>query len=298
MIMQLLFLGTACMQPTKERGHPAVLLVYNGEGILFDCGENTQRQLKIAGVTPSKINKILVSHWHGDHVLGIPGLIQTMGSSEYNQKLQLFGPKDTKTYMGHMMAAFFSKSSIDFEVNEINKRIFYENEDFKLEALELTHGIPTLGYSFIEKDKRNINLSYVRSLGIPDGPLLGKLQNGKQIEWKGKQILPDDATILKKGRKVTYICDTSMCNNAVELAKDADILICESSYESKLKNKAEEYMHLTAKEAAEIATMANVKKLILTHFSARYKTVSDIEEEAKAIFPETRCAFDFMKVKL
>jgi len=297
-MIEIIFLGTSCMQPTKERNHPGVLLTYEGENILFDCGEGIQRQMKIAGIKPAKITKLLITHWHGDHVLGIPGLMQTMGASEYEKKLHIYGPEGTKEYIKNMMKAFVSEGTIDFEVHEVKERIIFENDMFILECLPLQHATKTVGYSFIEKDKRRINTSYVKKLGIPDGPLLGKLQNGKDIEWKGKKISADDATIIVKGKKVSYVLDTMICNNAVELAKDADLLICEASYTKAMRDKAEEYKHLTGEEAATIANRANVKELYLTHFSQRYKNTDEIEENAKDVFPNVKCAKDFMKVKL
>ena len=297
--MQIVFLGTAAMVPNKERAHSCVFFSYNGEGLLFDCGENAQRQLKIAGIPPTKVDKILISHWHGDHVLGLPGLIQTLGGSEYEKTLKIYGPKGTKGFMKNMFKAFiFDKSLINLEINEIKKERFFENKDYILEALPLEHSIASLGYSLTEKDRRKINLGYIRALGIPDGPLLGKLQQGQSIVFKGKEITPSEATQVVKGKKITYIADTVPCANAVKLAKDADLLIIEATYASDLEDRAEEYGHLTAKQAATIATQANVKKLVLTHFSNRYKTTHELEEEAKNQFREVVAAKDFMKIKL
>ena len=296
--MQLTFLGTSAMVPTKERNHSAVLISYSTEGILIDCGEGTQRQLKIAGIKPSKVTKILISHWHGDHVLGIPGLIQTLAKNEYDKVLEIYGPKGTNERMKNMFRAFSFEDKIETRIHEITKKKFFEGKDFFLEALPLEHSITTLGFSFIEKDKRRIRVDVVRKLGIPDGPLLGKLQSGKSITFKGKKITPRETTYIVKGKKVTFIADSVECNNALELAMNSDILVCEATYADDLKEKAEEYKHMTSRQAGLLANQAKAKKLILTHFSQRYKTMEEIEDDAKDVFSNTICAYDFMKIKI
>lgn len=296
--MKITFLGTACMQPTKERNHQGILVTHGSENMLFDCGEGIQRQMKIEGVKPAKITRLIISHWHGDHVLGIPGLVQTMGASEYEGKLHIYGPKGTKKYIEHMLEAFLSSGCIDFEVHEVEKGVFLDTSEFYVESMPLEHGVACNGYRIVEKDKRRINLQFVKKLGIPDGPILGKLQSGKNSEWAGKEVKADDATYIVPGKKVAIVLDTMVCENAVILAKDTDILICESVYMAKHKDKAEEYNHLTVQDAAMIATQAGAKKLILTHFSQRYKDVSEIQQEAESFFSDVICAYDFMKVKV
>ncbi len=296
--MEIAFLGTSSMVPTKERNPPAILISYGSEGILVDCGEGTQRQMKITGIKLTRITKILISHWHGDHVLGLPGLIQSLGASDYNNTLKIYGPKGTKKHFDAMTEAFVFDRKVKMEVKEVSKGSFFEDDDFLLEALPLEHGLPTLGFNFIEKDKRKIDLKQIKKLGIPEGPLLGKLQDGKTIMWKGKKIKPEKTTSLDKGKKITIVTDSSLCNNCYNLAKNADLLVCESTYSSKLEKKGEEYKHLTSKQAAQIANTSNVKKLVLTHFSARYKNTLEIEEDARNVFDNTVCAKDFMKINL
>jgi len=296
--MEIIFLGTSAMVPTKERNHSSVLVSYGTEGILVDCGEGTQRQIKIAGIKPSKVTKVLISHWHGDHVLGLPGLIQTLAKNGYEKTLEIYGPKGTKERMSHLFKAFSFEDKINIKIEEITKKRFFEGEDFFLEALPLEHSIETLGFNFIEKDRRRIKVNIVKKLGIPEGPLLGKLQSGKSIIFKGRKISTDDATYTIKGKKITFVADTVQCNNALELAMDSDILICESTYADNLREKAEEYKHMTSKQAALLANNANAKKLILTHFSSRYKTMQEIEDNAKEVFSNTVCAHDFMKLKI
>ncbi len=296
--MQILFLGTSSMVPTKERNQSGVLISHGSEGILVDCGEGTQRQLKIAGEKLTRITKILISHWHGDHVLGLPGLIQSMSAVGYEKKLQIYGPSGTKEFMKKMFEVFLFDRKIELEVHEAKNGVFFENESLILEAELLEHNIETFGYNIIEKDKRRIDLKSTKRLGIPEGPLLGKLQDGKSIVWKGKKVDASDTTHIVKGKKITIISDTVPCKGNDVLAKDADILICESTYASTLESKGEEYGHMTAKQAAELANRSNAKKLILTHFSARYKSSHDLEEDARDYFDDVLCAKDFMRINV
>lgn len=296
--MQIIFLGTSCAVPTKERNHSAIFLSYGAEGILFDCGEGTQRQLKIAGIKPTKINKIIISHWHGDHVLGLPGLIQTIGLTEYNKTLKIYGPEKTKENIKNIFKTYVIEKKIDLEIHEITKTKFLDAEDYYIESYPLKHSTKTLGFRFIEKDKRKINITKVKKLGIPEGPLLGELQDGRSIKFKGETIKPSEVTYKVKGIILAYIPDSLPSQNTLKIAENADLLIADSTYCSDLEKKAEEHMHLTSKQAAQIASQANVKELILTHFSTRYKDTQALVDEAKDIFPNTKAAKDFMKIKL
>jgi len=296
--MQLTFLGTSSMVPTKDRNQIAVFLSHGSDGILFDCGEGTQRQFKIAGISLTSITKILLSHWHGDHVLGMPGLMQTLSSMDYKNKLEIYGPAGTKKRMERMFEAFVFDKRLNFAVKEVKQGIFFENDEFQLEAYPLEHGIDTLGYRFVEKDKRKVDIKKVKKFGIPFGPLIGKLQQGTAIEHKGKEIRSDDVTYTESGKKIAYITDTVLCDNCYRIAEDADLLICEATYSSKLVEKSEEYGHMTAKQAAQVANKANSKQLVLIHFSARYKNTQELEEDARDIFDNVICAKDFMKIAL
>ena len=296
--MQVLFLGTSSMVPTKERNQSSVLISYKNEGILVDCGEGTQRQLKIAGIKLTSITKILISHWHGDHVLGLPGLIQSMAASDYNKVLEIYGPKNTKEFFRNMFKTFIFDRKIDIKINESRDDVFLQNDDFMLEAKLMEHGIETLGFGFIEKDRRKIEMGRVKKFGLKEGPLIGKLQEGKSVILKGNKINPDDVSTVVKGRKITIISDTSPCKNADLLAKDSDLLVCEATYASALEEKSMEYSHMTSKQAAELANRSNTKRLVLTHFSARYKNTMEIEEDARNYFDNAVCAQDFMKINL
>ncbi len=296
--MEVVFLGTSSMVPTKERNHAGAFVAFGNEGILLDCGEGIQRQLRNAGISLTKVTIILISHWHGDHVLGLPGLIQSLASMESSRKLRIFGPRGTKKRFGLIKKAFVFEEKAEVEIHDVSKRIFFETNDFKIESLPLEHSTACIGFSIIQKGKRRMNMEAVSKIGLAEGPALGKLQEGKSVKVNGKTIRPDDVSYLEKGKKITYITDTGICNNAVELAENADLLVCESTYADDLEEKAEKYKHLTARQAGMIANKADVKNLVLTHFSQRYKTVEQIEEDAKTVFSNVRCAFDYLKIRV
>jgi ribonuclease Z len=301
--MELTFLGTSCMVPTKERNVTGMFLKFKGEGILFDCGEGTQRQMNIAGLKRTAVTKILISHWHGDHVSGIIGLLQTIGNEAEPPHIKIFGPRETKKRVEHMMQTCIFDNKVELEVHELNPNKgevvrFFETEEYALECAQLNHGIPCIGYSFIEKERLNIDVEKQKRLGVRDGPHLRKIKEGKDITYKGKTVKAVDVTYSVPQKKITYIADTEACEEATLLASEADVMISEASFLSSLQDKAEMRRHLTAKEAAMIASTAGVGRLVLTHFSQRYKTVEELEEEAKIHFPETVCAFDFMKVRV
>ena len=296
-MITITFLGTSSMMPTKERNHSSILISHKNHGILIDCGEGTQRQLRIAGIKPSKITKLLISHWHGDHVLGIPGLIQSLAAHNYKNTLEIYGPKGSKKYLKNMLSGIILQERLKYEVKEISSGIFYK-EDFILEALPLDHITPCLAYSLREKDSRKININYTKKFGLTMHPLLGNLQKGKDIVYKGKKIKASKATILIRGKKVTVIMDTAPTKNAVKIAKDSDVLITEATWSKELEKFVMKRKHLTAELAAKIAKQAKAKKLILTHFSQRYKDIKQLEIEAKKIFKNTILAEDFLQINV
>ncbi len=292
--MQLTILGTSAMVPTKARNHSAALLVHNGEGILVDCGEGTQRQLKAAGISQAKITRICISHWHGDHVLGLPGLLMTISQGGYSGTLNIYGPRGTKQKFAAMLNTFVFDMRMKVVVNEVIKGLAFETDELSVSAQPLEHGISCLGWRVEEKERRRIHLKAAKELGIPEGPLMGKLQRGEEVTVKGKTISPRDVTYIVKGKTVAFITDTAPCENAHILAENADLLICEASYGSDLEEKAEEHTHMTAAQAAKLAKQADVAKLVITHFSARYANVKPLLQEARAVFKETTAAEDLM----
>ena len=299
--MQLIFLGTSSMVPTKERNVTSIYLDYKGEGILIDCGEGTQRQMNIAGIKRSKVRRVLITHWHGDHVSGLIGLIQTIGNIEGEQQLTIYGPEGTKEKIDHLMNSCLFYNKVKMDIHEIKPKkltTIYETEEYKIEALPLDHSVPCLGYTFTQKQQRRINMEKAKKLGLREGPLIGKLSKGETVTHKGKKMTPEDVSRIVQKKKISFVMDTQLCENCFILAEGADILISESSLASKLQEKAELHKHLTANQAALIANKANVKRLILTHLSQRYKTSEEVLEDAKDTFDKVEVAFDFMKVKI
>jgi ribonuclease Z len=302
-MIEFTFLGTSSMVPTKERNVTGMFLKFKGEGILMDCGEGTQRQMNIAGIKRTSVTKILISHWHGDHVSGIIGLLQTMGNDMEPPSIAIYGPRETKKRMDHMLQTCIFDNKLDLTIKELDPKPgevlrFFEDEDIALECAKLEHNVPCIGFSFVEKERLNIDVDKQKKLGIRDGPHLKKIKKGEDVMYKGKLVKASDVTYNVPQKKITYIADTDPCEEATLLAAEADIVICESTYFSEHTEKAELRKHMTSKDAALIAAQANAKKLILTHFSQRYKTVDDLEAEAKIHFPETVAAYDFMKIKV
>jgi ribonuclease Z len=294
---EIIFLGTSCMQPTKLRNHPSFLLRYKEENILFDCGENVQRQMRIAGLKPAKITRILISHWHGDHVFGLAGLMSSMGADQFAKKLHIYGPKGTKKYLQYLFKSFSANDIIEYEAHDVSSGEIYQNDDFKIVAEKLKHSVECIGFSFIEHDRLRINVTKANKLKLT-GPILGTLQQGKNIVHNGNKINYKDVTYLVEGKKISYVADTSPCKGANKLAENADLLISEGTHLSDIKEKTEKAMHLTVKDAALIASENNAKKLIITHISPRYKNTTDIVSEARTYFDNTIIAEDFMKFKV
>lgn len=299
--MEITILGTSEATPTPKRSQIAMLLTYKDENILIDCGEGTQRQFKIAKLNPLKITRILITHWHGDHVLGLPGLLQTLALNNYSKTLKVYGPKGTKKFLNLLLKTFVFKEKIKTEIHEINEEgRFIETKDFYIEAFKMKHFTPCLAYKFVEKDKRKIKIDFIKKIGLKPSPLLGKLQQGKTISFKNRKISPKEATYLQKGKKIAFIIDTLYNENCIKVARDADLLISEATFlEAEHYDKARERGHLTAKQAATIAKKAKAKRMLLTHISQRYaKNPKVILEEARKIFRNSELAEDFMRISL
>jgi len=298
MKIPIIFLGTSQAIPTEKRNHTAVLLKYKDENILIDCGEGTQRQFRKAHLNPCKLTRILITHWHGDHILGIPGLLQTLALNNYNKTLYIYGPKGTKRFMDLMFRIFVFQGKIKYEIHECNAGKILKTKDFLIEAEKMFHGTPTLAYSFIEKEKLRINKQKLKNLKI-QGKIISELQKGKDIIWNNKRIKARDLTYIQKGKKITIIMDTSVNSNMLEIARNSDLLITEATYAEKEANLAKEYKHLTAKQAAQIAKKSKSKRLILTHISQRYGNNENILlNEAKKTFKDTILAEDLMRTEV
>ena len=298
------FLGTGCMVPTKERNHLATALEYEGDILLFDCGEHTQLQIKKKKLHIGKIRRIFISHWHGDHVLGLPGLLMTLANTDNVEEVHIHGPKGSKDHIYHMRKATIFDAKIKINVyehepseDEIIK--IEDKKDYEIYCAKLKHSVPCIAYSFKEKDSLNIDKKKAKEYGLEQSPQLARAKLNLPIEHNGKKIKASELTYKKKGKKVSFVFDTRPCQGIAKLVKDSDLLIMEATFIFKTHaEKAEEYDHMSAKETAEIARENDVKELIITHFSQRYKDTKDIEEEAKEYFENTRAAYDLMTYKL
>ena len=294
--MEVVFLGTGSMFPTKERNHTSVYLSFRGEHVLFDCGEGTQRQLRIMGISPTKITRVFLTHWHGDHSLGLAGFIQSNAASQRNTPLHVYGPLGTRDRVNSIMKTYVFKLNYPLYVHDVDEGVIFENDYMFVSAFKVKHTTSTLGFCLKEKDRRKINLDYTKKFGLVRHPLLGRLQKGEDIEYKGHTIRVEDATYVVRGRKICYVVDTVYFSDLVNYVQGADLLICESTYLK--EDEREEYMHMSAEDAAKLAKSSQVKKLILTHFSQRYKDVTPLVEEAKRIFNNVEAAHDFMKIEV
>ena len=294
MAIKLTFLGTSDQIPSKKRNHSAMLLTYNGENILIDCGEGTQRQFKRAELNMCKITRILITHWHGDHVFGIPGILSSLALSGYNKKLYIYGPKGTKEFMNKLLDVFRFTKSYPIEVKEVSSGKFLDMKDFYIEAKAMAHGIPTNAYTFVKKGFTRIDKGKLKKSGLPEGPLLQNLKHGKDVKYNGKTYKAKDLTYKQDELKVSIVLDTRFNSGIVPFVKGSNLLVSEATYSHELEKQAEEHLHLTSKQSAEIAKKAKVGRLVLTHLSQRYENnPKHILDEAKKVFKNTVLAEDF-----
>ncbi len=286
--IKLTFLGTADQIPSKSRNHTAILLTYNDENILFDCGEGTQRQFRKADLNPCKLTRILISHWHGDHVLGLPGLLQTLASSGYGKVLHIYGPRGIKQKLEKTFELFGSKKEMQIEIHEIHEGIFVDEEEFFLSATKTFHGLPSLAYSFVKKGLVRIDKDKMKKMKVPQGKHLQDLKEMKDVMVEGKKYKWKDLTYKEEDKKVTVILDTLHDKSLEKFSDNSNLLVCESEFLSEIKEKAAEHLHMTAEQAAEIAKKSHSKKLVLTHISQRYEySTKKILDEAKKVFKES-----------
>ncbi|MDH5483067.1 MAG: ribonuclease Z [Candidatus Bathyarchaeota archaeon] len=302
MSLRIVFLGTAGSVPTPKRSLPAILIQRKDEQMMFDCGEGVQRQMIRARVGFHKKMKIFISHMHGDHVLGLPGLMQTMALLDRERKLEVYGPLGIKRFLGSIRETVQFVLTFPVDVHEIDKAgIVCEEAEYIVQAIWANHIIPSLAYALVEKPRLGkFYPGRAKALGVPKGPLWSKLHHGRKVKLpNGKVIKPEDiAGPPRLGRKVVYTGDTRPFRGLVKFASNADLLIHDATLNEELRERAEEDGHSTPMQAAKNAKKSNVKQLILTHISARYDNTSTLLEQAQKVFRNTLVAEDLMKVEI
>lgn len=301
--MKITFLGTSSGVPTRSRNvsSVAISLPQRAEVWMFDCGEGTQHQLLRSEIRSSQIRRIFVTHMHGDHIFGLMGLIASMGLAGKGQDIDIYGPQGLAEYLQSCAKYSYMHLNSRLRVHEVRPGIVYEDDEFIVTCQLLKHRVPAHGYRITEKDRPGrFNLEKAIALGIPPGPIYGKLKQGETITLEdGRQINGKElCSEPEVGRKVAYCTDTVFCDAAVELARDADVLIHEATFAHQDAEMAFDRLHSTSTMAAQVALLSGVKRLIMTHFSPRYAPgnslqLDDLKQEARAIFPNTKLAYDF-----
>ena len=297
-MFEILFLGTSASAPSAKRGLSAQIITHNEYRFLIDCGEGTQRQILQAGVGFRHLTRILLTHGHLDHILGLGGLVSTFMRWEAIDQLEIFGGRGTldrvRTLIDDVVLRG-NQTPMPLHFREIKPGTFFEADDFTVTAFPVTHrGPDCLGYIFETRARRPFLPEKADELGVPFGPERGDLVAGKAITLSnGKRVTPDDVLgPVERGIKLVVVGDAGKIENLLEVCKDADALVIESTYLEEEAEMAHQFSHLTAKQGAELAVQANVKKLILTHISRRYRE-KDVLKEAQAIHPNASVARDF-----
>lgn len=302
--MEVLFLGTGAGVPAKLRNVSSIalkLLEERGAVWLFDCGEATQHQILHTSIRPRRIEKIFITHLHGDHIYGLPGLLSSRSFQGGETEVIVYGPKGIDRFIHTCLHVSETVLKYPLKVVEIEEGVVFEDEQFFVEARLLEHGIPSYGYRIVEKDRPGTLLvDRLKEAGIPPGPIYKKIKNGENVTLEDGRIIVAKSFVGPpvKGRIVTVLGDTRICKASYELALNADVLIHEATFSKGEENLAYEYFHSTTTQAAQIAKSANVKKLLLTHISSRYNRPDWklLEEEAKEIFPQVEIAEDFKEI--
>jgi len=300
-VMRLTFLGTGGGIPSVRRGLPSIAVNFSGELILFDCGESAQRQMMRAGVGFKRKLIIFLTHLHGDHVLGLPGFLYTLSMLNRKDPVKVIGPKGTIEFVNSLLSLKIGRIGFDVYVSEVSEGLIYESREYVVEAVEADHTVPALAYRLREKDRPGkMNVEYLERIGLPRGPLWGRLQRGEEVEFRGRVIRPEEAMgPPRPGRRIVYTGDTRPSQKIIEFARGADVLIHDATLGPEFEEEAAEDGHSTVNQAAEVALKAGVKRLYLFHISPRYEGNEDaLLLEARKIFPESYLAEDLLKYEV
>ena len=291
-VRDLTILGCASQQPTRLRNHGAYLVRWNNEGLLFDPGEGTQRQFIFANIAPTCVTRIFISHFHGDHCLGLGSMLMRLNLDKVQHPIHCYFPASGKVYFDRLRFSSIYHEVIKVIEHPIEKPGLVEDGAFRIEAEFLSHGgIDNIGWRIKEPDTRKFDKDKLSHLGV-DGPLVKEIERKGSVTVAGKMVRLDEVSHVRKGDVLSVAIDTVPCPEVVRLAKGAKLFLCESTYLDRHKDLAREHHHLTALQAAEIAKEAGAQQLVLTHFSARYQDLSEFALEAKSAFPNTLIADD------
>ena len=283
---ELVGLGTASQAPTRRRNHNGYFLRWDADGLLFDPGEGTQRQMLFADVTASQINRICVTHFHGDHCLGLPGVLQRMSLDRVSHVVEAHYPAESLEVFARLRhASLFHDTLALRELPVHGDGVVTEVPSFRLEARTLSHPVPTVGYRLVEPDGRRMLPSALAARGVT-GPDIGRLQRAGRLWADGQLVTLDQVSEPRRGQRFAFVMDTRLCDAAFELADGADMLVCESTFADAEAGRAREYGHLTAGQAGRIAAESGVRLLVLTHVSQRYESRSaqELLDDAAAAF--------------
>lgn len=298
--MRATFLGTGGSVPTKKRNLPSLAVRTDGGLVMFDCGEGTQKQFLIAKLGFNRQMKVLITHMHADHILGIPGLLHSMSFMGRSRDLEIYGPPGIRDFVKCVSETVRFRSMFPVQTVEVRAGTIARTDAYSIKAAWADHGVPCLSYALVENDKPGrFYPGKARKLGIQKGPLWKTLQMGKPVKVGRRRIDPSRVVgPPRKGLKITYAVDTRPCDRVVKLALGSDLLVHDGMFDSDASERAREYGHSTATEAATVAKKSRSKNLALTHLSAVYDDTRQLLVEAKKIFPRTFVAEDLTSVDL
>jgi ribonuclease Z len=304
-MLAVTFLGTSAARPTVERNVSALALVREGETLLFECGEGTQRQMMRYGVSFA-LTEIFFTHFHADHFLGVIGLIRTLGLQARAEPMVLYGPRGAKKLLAQALALGVERVPFQIDVAEVKPGMVLreghrgQRAGYEIQVFATEHGGGSVGYALREHERPGrFDPERARAAGVPEGPLWGKLQRGETVTLPdGRMVAPDGIVGARRpGRLVVFTGDTRPCGAVVDAAQGADLLIHEATFGEEEKERAKETGHSTAREAAQVALAAQARRLVLSHVSARYSISADeLVKEARDVFPETTVAKDGLSV--
>ena len=294
---ELVILGTAAQVPTRDRNHNGYFLRWETEGILFDPGEGTQRQMTYADVRASAIQHIALTHFHGDHCLGFPGVIQRINLDKAQGPVDVYYPSSGQCCINHMFNTSLYQKNVEFCEHPVESSDalveLYRSDALVISCAPLDHRVQCQGYRIEEPESHTILPQKLAEFGLRLGPVVGDLKkHGELVLDDGRKITLADVSVVRPGQSYAHIMDTRPCENAIKLAKGVDIVLCEATYLETEAQQANEYMHMTARQAAILARDAGAKQLILTHFSQRYMSLNEHLAQAREVFPNTRIARD------